>query len=207
MSFFSTAIKVGTGLLGFGGSSQGPNIARSLSAKAGCTILQKDAANARAAMAAGINPCTGLPRGGLPPLAPTPGFGPGFGSVPATGGAGSGGGSAIGPLARMAGAGGLRRTATGRVSSIVLASGQTFSRAKAAALIRRVGFEVATVALGISLLEAAEILLTQSRAGRRRRGISGAQIANAKRTMCTISRMARDLGIKPAPVRRKTACR
>lgn len=102
---------------------------------------------------------------------------------------------------------GLVRTTTGRISRIVLGSGQSFSRKKAASLIRRVGLEAATVALGITIVEAAEILLTEATGRRRRRGITAAQLANAKRVNCTVARMARQLGVKAAPVRRRTACR
>jgi len=102
---------------------------------------------------------------------------------------------------------GLIRTTTGRVSGIVLASGQRFSRKEAAALIRRVGFEAAAIALGIGVIEAAEILLADSKSRRRGRGITAAQVRNARRTTCMVSRLARDLGVKAAPVRRKTTCR
>lgn len=101
---------------------------------------------------------------------------------------------------------GLMRTSTGRISAIVLGSGQKFSRKKAAALIRKVGFEVAATALGISLYEAAELLLTDTKT-RRRRGITAAQVANARRTSCMVARLARDLGVKPAPARRARSCR
>jgi hypothetical protein len=132
---------------------------------------------------------------------PTP---PGGGKVslmPAAGMAG------IGAVARM-GARGLVRTTTGRISRIVLPSGQSFSRKEAASLIRRVGFEAAAVALGIGIVEAAELLLTDSKSRRRGRGITAAQVRNARRTTCAVARLARDLGVKPAPVRRrKTSCR
>jgi len=114
--------------------------------------------------------------------------------------------------AGMAGRG-IARTATGRISSIVLASGQRFSRKSAAALIRKVGLEAAAVALGIGVVEAAEILLADSQAQARRRrgrGITAAQLRNAKRVNCTVKRMAADLGcgVRATPTRRrKTSCR
>lgn len=119
-----------------------------------------------------------------------------------------------GALSRIGfgGGAGVVRTTTGRISSVVLASGQRFSRKRAAALIRRFGFEVATVALGIGAVELAEILLADSEAQARRRrgrGISAAQLRNAKRVNCQVKRMAADLGVRSttrcAP-RRKT-CR
>lgn len=118
------------------------------------------------------------------------------------------------PTVMRAGAGvvvGIIRTARGAISRIVLPSGQSFSRKKAAALIKRVGFEAAAIALGITVFEAAEILLAETTGRRRRRGITGAQLASAKRVNCTIKRMAADLGcgIKATPPRRRraAACR
>lgn len=103
---------------------------------------------------------------------------------------------------------GLYRTVTGRVAGVVLPSGAKYSKKRAAALIRKVGFEVAATALGISLYEAAELLLAdaQTASRRRRRGITYAQVRNARRTACMVSRLARDLNVKPAPRSRGT-CR
>ena len=206
MSLLTTGFKIASGLGLFGGNgNQGPNIANKLSAEVGCTILQKDASAARAALASGINPCTGFTEMLNRPLPSIANFGPGFGpAFPSTAM------SALPTVGRTVarGVGGLIRTSTGRVSRIVLPSGQVFSRKNAAALIRRVGFEAAAVALGITVLEAAELLLTDSKARRRRRGITGAQLANAKRVNCAVKRMAADLGVKGAPVRRRrTTCR
>ena len=100
---------------------------------------------------------------------------------------------------------GILRTATGRISSIVLPSGQKYSAKRAASLIKSVGLQAAAAALGIGIIEVAELLLSQSRP-RRRRGISYAQLRNAKRVACTVSRMARDLGVKPA-TRSRGTCR
>lgn len=118
----------------------------------------------------------------------------------------AGGMSSMGAIARM-GARGLVRTSTGRISRIMLPSGQTFSRKNAASLIRRVGFEAAAVALGISVVEAAELLLTDSQTRRRGRGITAAQVRNARSTTRRVACLARDLGIKAAPVRRRKTCR
>lgn len=103
---------------------------------------------------------------------------------------------------------GLYRTTTGRVAGVVLPSGARYSKKRAAALIRKVGFEVAATALGISLYEAAELLLAdaQTSSRRRRRGLTYAQVRNARRTACMVSRLARDLNVKPAPRSRGT-CR
>lgn len=131
---------------------------------------------------------------------------PGGGNVsliPAAGGL-----AGIGSIARMGGRG-LLRTSTGRISRIMLPSGQTFSRKNAASLIRRVGFEAAALALGITAIEAAELLLTDSQTRRRGKGITAAQLRNAKSTTCRVRSAARVLGIKStaAPRRRKPTCR
>lgn len=114
--------------------------------------------------------------------------------------------ASVGALARMGGRG-LVRTTTGRISRIVLPSGQSFSRKNAASLIRRVGFEAAAVALGITAIEAAELLLADSQTRRRGRGITAAQVKNARSTTRRVACLARDLGIKAAPVRRRKTCR
>lgn len=115
--------------------------------------------------------------------------------------------ASVGAVARLGGRG-LMRTTTGRISRIVLPSGQTFSRKNAASLIRRVGFEAAAVALGITLIEAAELLLADSQTRRRGKGITAAQLRNAKSTTCRVRSAARVLGIKSlAAPRRKATCR
>jgi len=115
--------------------------------------------------------------------------------------------ASVGALARIGGRG-LVRTTTGRISRIVLPSGQSFSRKNAASLIRRVGFEAAAIALGISIVEAAELLLADSQTRRRGKGITAAQLRNAKSTTCRVRTAARVLGIKStAAPRRKSTCR
>lgn len=112
-----------------------------------------------------------------------------------------------GALARTVGGGrGIVRTTTGRISSIVMPSGQRFSRKNAASLIRRVGFEAAALALGIGAIEAAEILLADNQAAKRRRsrGVSGADMRCATRTMRRVKSLACQLGIKSTAPRRRT---
>lgn len=205
------------GLLGGGGSNV--NLARGFSKRQGlsCVVRDDQKAQASALLAKGIDPCTGraleLGAGAFPPVssvpdrfipAPTPGrpqpfVGAGMSLLPTlVRGAGT-------ALAGFAGAGVLR-TATGRISSIVLGNGKRFSRKDAAALLRRFGdIAAGAAAMGISQQDAAEIIMTAGK--RRQKGITAANIRNARRTACMISRMARDLNIKPAPVRRKTSCR
>lgn len=148
-----------------------------------------------------------------PRLPPPPALG-----GPASGGGGGGGmsllptvsgGFSLGSqLPRLiGGAGGAIRTQTGRIGRIILPSGARVSKRDAANLIRRLGFEAAAVALGITALEAAEIFLQESSRKRRGRGITAAQVRNARRTTCMVRNLARDLGVRAAPVRRKRTCR
>lgn len=239
--------KTGSSLLSkFGIGDSGPNIAKKFSKRVGCTILQKDKAQAEALIARGINPCTGQASGGGPVptnvqstmervagglrtvadvIGPRPGDlgydipGKEILQIPAGAPYVSGsiippGGpmsllttsmSSVGALARTAG--GLLRTSTGRISSIVLPSGVKYSRRKAATLLKRVGLEVGAAALGISLVQAAELLLADAQAPRRRRGISAANLRNAKRVNCAIRRMHADLGLSKTAPRRRTSCR
>ena len=146
-----------------------------------------------------VQPRRDIPMRKMVPPTPPGGGNVSLQTIPAMG--------SIGAVARMGGRG-LMRTTTGRISRILLPSGQAFSRKDAASLIRRVGFEAAAIALGITIVEAAEILLTDSKSRRRGRGITAAQVRNARRTTCAVARLARDLGVKAAPVRRrKTSCR
>lgn len=143
---------------------------------------------------------------------PIPMWGPGGNPFAATGGTvmpGAGSMSALVPIGGIIakGAVGLVRGAAGKILRVITPTGQSVSRRKAAAYIKRFGFEAGAVALGITAIEAAQLLLDDASTPRRRKGISYAQLRNAKRVACTISRMARDLNVKPAPARRRTSCR
>lgn len=191
----------------FGGSSE-PNVAKALSQRYGCRILQSSAPAARQLIAAGINPCTKQPiPGGAQTVTVPPGFGPAMPranmSRREAGELIVRGGQAVG-RAIMGSTGVVNRTATGRISSVMLGN-RRVSRRDIASLLRRIG-DIATGAaiVGISLQDAADIVISSSK--RRRRGITAAQVRNARRTACMVSRLARDLGVKPAPVRRRT-CR
>ena len=68
-----SAINQVKGLFGGGGDE---NVAKTLSARYGCRILQSSAASARLLADAGINPCTKLPiPGGRQTVQVPPGFG------------------------------------------------------------------------------------------------------------------------------------
>lgn len=195
----------------FGGGNGGPNIANTLSKQVGCTILQSDANQARALMAKGINPCTGQnervpgiddprftfnqPQQVLQPI-------PVFDTPTVTGPGGV-------PMAQRMGSGGaLEFTTTGLIRSVIV-NGRRISRKNAASFIRKAGMDVGAQGLGISVQQAAMIILQQSSRPRRRKGISGAQITQAKRVINTINSMSKQLGCttRRAPARRKTSCR
>lgn len=202
----------GAGL--FGGGNGGPNIAKSLSRQVGCTIRQSDAPQARALIAKGIDPCTGqntradsapnrtdlFPTVGVPTVATQPI--PVFNAPVVTGPGGT-------PMQARSGGGALEFTATGLIRNVIV-NGRRISRKNAAAFIRKAGMDVGAQGLGISLQQAAMVVLQQSARPRRRKGISGAQITQAKRVINTINSMAKSLGCstprRRAPAR-KTSCR
>ena len=82
-------------------------------------------------------------------------------------------------------------------------------RRKAVAFAKNFGIQLAATVFGISLLDMANIVANPPK--RRRRGITAAQLANARRVNCKIQTMARSLGMsctgRKTPVRRKTSCR
>jgi len=94
--------------------------------------------------------------------------------------------------ARLLGAAaGVVRTAAGKIRGVMTSAGRFVSSSKAAALARKVGLETAAVALGVSAVELAEMILAdQERKGRRRgRGVSGADLRRTRRTIRTVERM------------------
>lgn len=211
---FSTGGVAGgiTGALGgFFGGNGGPNIANSLSQQVGCTILQADADQARAMLQRGIDPCTGMPKStamtafdtGIPAqtINLDPGFAgpaPGAQAIPV-------GGVGMVPIPTMGGA--LEFTTTGLIRNVIV-NGRRISRRKAAAFIRKFGFDVGARGLGISTQQAAQVVLQQSQRPRRRRGISGAQITQANRVIRTLSNFQKQLACptRRAPVRRRKTC-
>ena len=100
------------------------------------------------------------------------------------------------------GAVGLIRSSTGKISGVRLGSGAFVSRKKVVSMARRVGIEATAVAIGITVADMAEMVVTAP--VRRRRGISAADIRRTKRTLrkvCQITSQFAD--VKTA----KKACR
>lgn len=104
----------------------------------------------------------------------------------------------------ITGAIGVIRSATGKILRVIMPGGRSVSRKNAVALIKRVGIDAAAVALGISAVEAAQMLLDDVTTKRRGRGLSAANIRTAKRVCRTISSMQRSLAecARPRSVRR-----
>ena len=199
--------------LSSGAVGGGQNIANDLSQQVGCTIAQSNADEARALIARGIDPCTGQAKTPLqttfdtgvpdrsvlfptivPGSQPIPVFeaGPGGVPVPTNGTT----------------AGALEFTRTGLIRNVIV-NGRRVSRKNAAALIRKQGIDIGARALGLSLQQAAQVVLQQSSRPRRRRGITGRQITEARRVMNTINSFGKALGCttRRAPARRKSTCR
>lgn len=197
------------GLFGGGGDV---NIANDLSRQVGCTIAQSDADQARALIARGIDPCTGQAKTvaattfdtGVPDrvdLFPT--IVPGSQPIPVFE-AGPGGT----PVPVNGTSGALEFTRTGLIRNVIV-NGRRVSRKNAAALIRKQGIEIGARALGLTLQQAAQVVVQQSSRPRRRRGITGRQITEARRVMNTINSFGKALGCttRRAPARRKSTCR
>jgi len=222
----SSAISFGRSL--FGGDN--PNQARGFSQRQGlpCTVREDQKDLVLLMQARGLTPqqicagtSSGIPSGTLGDVIarklPPGGFPGGMEQVfkdvvlPGVAGAitGTAPMSAItrtgGPLARVVGgamsrAPGAYYTATGRLSRVVLASGKVMTVRDIASFVRFVGdIALAASILGISAQDAADAL---TRKRPRRRGISGPQLASAKRVICTINRMSKELNCKPTTRRR-----
>jgi hypothetical protein len=87
---------------------------------------------------------------------------------------------------------------------VILANGKRLNTRQIASFIRFVGdIALAASILGISMQDAADAV---TRKVRRRRGISASNLATAKRVICTVNKMAKDLNCKPT-TRRRTSCR
>ena len=220
MSLIGTVIKgviSGTGygalaseVLGQVVGGGGTNIANNLSKQFGCTIAQSQANQAVALWNKGINPCTGQPRAGtfggnvplegipstaIPGSEPIPVYGPGVGVTSGTGGT-------------MGAGGALEYTRTGLIRNVIV-NGRRVSRRRAASFIKRAGFDIGAQGLGLTMQQAAMVVLHDSSRPRRRRGLSYKQIANARRVYRTVQSMSKSLSCttRRAPARRKTTCR
>jgi len=156
-----------------------------------------------------------LPGGAYPAGSVIPDYGPIGGTASGMGMARPAGFPAIlGGAARLVpgasrllgAAAGIVRTAAGKVRGVMTSAGRFVSSTKAAALAKKVGLETAAVALGVSAVELAEMVLAdQEQRGRRRsRGVSGTDLKRTRRTIRTIERMHQQIvsACRPAMPRR-----
>lgn len=175
----------------FGGGE--PNIAKQLSSRYGCQILQADAPQARALIAKGIDPCSGQQIGDMTasyPSVPRSVLETPVGNgrpVPAPAGPG-------GAVAMAAGGGALEYTQTGLIRNVITPARRRVSRRKAAAFIRKHGYELSMRAFGLDMTRLAQVVLADANRPRRRKGLSYRQIANARRVYNTVKRMSQQLG-------------
>lgn len=257
MSFLKKLVKAvapvipgGTQALGLFEAVKGENIANKLSKQVGCTIPQRNADQARALLAKGINPCTMQTTGPIAPVPttypvsgtvgrvlsrlPLPGIAPGqptgglvynqqtgeWQAAPTPGYEGNvpleilktpvpgktvefGAMSMIAPTAGMASV-----TAVANLAGRALFTAAV--KRKILRVVRAVGIQTAATILGLGIADVAQVVANPPR--RRRKGITGAQLANAKRVNRAVMSMANELSCSCAKTprrtyRRKTACR
>lgn len=211
MSFFGTITKVGGALAGVGavfgggGTTTGNvNLARNFSARCGISppVLSSVATQAMNQFPGDFaSQCT-FARTGAPPLPQIPLPPPPRGGamdflIPP---------AAAATVGRVGTIAGIIRGASGKILRVALPTGQTVSRKNAVAMARRVGIELAAATLGITAFEMAQMILDEQTTRRRRRGITDRDLRNARRVACRVSRMARDLNVKPA-TRSRSPCR
>jgi len=105
----------------------------------------------------------------------------------------------------------LGMASIGQVAGLAARAGLTAAtKRKILRLVRAVGIQTAATLLGLELSTVAEVVANPPK--RRRRGITAAQLANAKRVNRAVIRMANELQCGCAPrrrttTRRKTTCR
>lgn len=94
---------------------------------------------------------------------------------------------AVGAVARVAGT--IVRSASGAIRGVIGAAGTMVSSGKAVQLAKRVGIDAAAAALGIGAVDLAQMVLQETSKKRRARGVSGADLRRARRTIGKITRM------------------
>lgn len=212
MSLIGTLTKFGaqaagvSGVLGtvsslFGGGGSNVNLARSFSRSCGFPQPVTDAVKQQA-QAMGGDVCANawrIANGGFTPLysspvpaaSPIPMFNTGDVLAAVTG---------SGSAAAMSALPGVGAAAAGFVRRL-----SPSLKRKAIAFAKNFGIQLAATVFGLSLLEMAEIVAKPPR--RRRRGITAAQLANARRVNCKVASMARSLGVTSRAPARRSTCR
>ncbi|MEI6360235.1 MAG: hypothetical protein WCO50_07890 [Synechococcus sp. ELA619] len=128
----------------------------------------------------------------------------GRGARPAMPGGGGSTGRDIVSAARAGGGGMVAKD--GVIRGIVALGGKYLTNRKVVSLAKRIGLEAAAAALGITVLNVAQMIATDaSRPSRRRRGISWRELSTTRRTMRRLASMS--CYVSKAPVARRKACR
>jgi len=94
-----------------------------------------------------------------------------------------------GALATGGAAGNLILSSTGRILSVVTATGARISRKRMVAIAKSIGLQAGAAALGIGLVELATVVTDDLGRPRRRRGITARDFTTTRRTMNKIKSM------------------
>ena len=86
-------------------------------------------------------------------------------------------------------AGNLVLSSTGRILSVITASGARIGRKRAVAIAKFLGLNAGAAALGIGIVELAQMTVDETGRPRRRRGITARDFATTRRTMTKIKSM------------------
>lgn len=101
---------------------------------------------------------------------------------------------------------GVSRTTTGRIRGVTNPDGKFVSRKNMVKLAKQIGLEAAATALGITALEMATAIEEEISKPRRRRGITGRDLATAKRVQRQVLSTVRQLQcVGSVSVRKPTA--
>lgn len=90
-------------------------------------------------------------------------------------------GRAVGAVGSVAA--GILRTAAGKIRGVMMAGGRFVSSKKAVALAKRVGIDAAAVALGVSTVEMAQMVIDDTGRRGRGRGITSGSMKTTRRTI------------------------
>lgn len=116
----------------------------------------------------------------------------GLGGVIATIGRGifGGGAARVGTGLILGGAAGnLVLSSTGRILAVITAGGARIGRKRAVSIAKFLGLNAAAAALGIGVVELAQMTVDETGRPRRRRGITARDFATTRRTMTKIKSM------------------
>ena len=94
-----------------------------------------------------------------------------------------------GALALGGAAGNLVLSSTGRILAVITASGARIGRKRAVAIAKFLGLNAGAAALGIGIVELAQMTVDETGRPRRRRGITARDFATTRRTMTKIKSM------------------